>query len=479
MLNFVYHWIKFRRSDIPVHIDIPLVTRPTLEYLTKLHEMDRITLGTLSDPVVRFMSLIKPHKSAVIIGEPDLMREVFSGTHWRVFNRPHISQSPQLGHAGGLILMDNGEKWKEARAVFSSRFTTSAVHSYLPTIERETDVLIRILKERSVGGAVLDMQVLLNQFTFDAIVQTIFGSELSSLETGDTTYLNAWSDVLSMSNFMVLVEGLLGQWAWSVFGLTSRYNKAYLIIRKLAEDNLKRSQTTTVQDGCILDDVLREESTPDWMKTTDEMVQQLMTLLFAGFDTTSSTMSFAIAFLAENFEWQEKLFADIDALANLDASNLESSPILTAVIKETLRLRPSAVFGAGRSMSTDLDIEWKHGSKRATLYKAELVIAAPYIVQTHPANYADALKFSPNRWLEDPMLGGATGGNHFSYVPFGAGARKCVGEKMAWLEMRVVLANIVKNFSWQMVDESDFEQEFIGTIRLLKGCKVKLVPRAV
>jgi cytochrome P450 len=160
-----------------------------------------------------------------------------------------------------------------------------------------------------------------------------------------------------------------------------------------------------------------------------ELRDQSLSLISAGFDTTSSALSWAVAM---GFEHPDRLEAVREELAPLDAVTAQRAPVLDAFVKETLRLRPPAAAALRRTLRP-VEIAGRHVPEGQRV--------ALSILRTHldPGVFADPERFDPDRFT------GATP-DPFAYLPFGYGARHCVGAGTATALIKAGLSWLLSGY---------------------------------
>lgn len=210
---------------------------------------------------------------------------------------------------------------------------------------------------------------------------------------------------------------------WSPWG---RYLRLRARIDELLYDEIAlRRRELAAGDTHGRDDVLslllsaRDE---DGTELTDvELRDQLVTMLLAGHETTASQLAWVFERILRHPDVVERLRAEMEE---------GGSEYLDAVIKETLRSRPVAAHVA-RMLTREMEIKGYRIPART------IVAAAIFLVHHSPALYPDPRAFRPERFLK----GGAP--DHFAWIPFGGGVRRCLGVGLATLEMRVVIPAIL------------------------------------
>ena len=172
---------------------------------------------------------------------------------------------------------------------------------------------------------------------------------------------------------------------------------------------------------------------------SDDLIRdQILTMLIAGHDTSTALLAWALHLMAVHPEMMRKATAEVDSVVGRDDISAEHLPKLTYLdtfIKETLRMYPPIHVG-NRMAAQDTQIagyELKAGTR---------VMASIYLSQRDERYWDKPQKFCPARFAKGSKKPPA-----FSYVPFGAGKRTCIGAAFAQVEAKVVLARILQQFS--------------------------------
>lgn len=230
-------------------------------------------------------------------------------------------------------------------------------------------------------------------------------------------------------------------------------------------------------------EIVREDKLPASMEEND-LTKALMSLLFAGQDTTSNSLSFVFYSLSKRPDIQKIIYDEVVAEFGgkeiTDLERLEKCKMLNAALRETLRRYPAAPFGTGRTANEDFEVTYTDVTgqqKRVKFTKGTRMYAFIYGAQ----NFAPLWSSDPSVWTPERFLGDPTGGctaGLFTYSPFGGGARKCIGERLALGELRLVVASVLREFVVEGVPEVDwkFEEKFLGVIKPNK-VMVRLRPR--
>ncbi|GFQ86302.1 cytochrome P450 4C1 [Trichonephila clavata] len=197
-------------------------------------------------------------------------------------------------------------------------------------------------------------------------------------------------------------------------------------------------------------ELLLEHHLKDPSFTEEDVRQEVDMFMFAGHDTTAMSLSWTLYCLGQNPEIQQRVQEELDDIfgdeidRNIVREDLTRLKYLECVIKETLRLYPSAPFIARECEDsfTVLDHVVPAGSLCMILISE---------LHQDPESFPEPEKFVPERFLPENSVGR----HPYAYVPFSAGPRNCIGQKFAMIEEKIVLANILKKFRVTSLDPKD------------------------
>ncbi|XP_010213750.1 PREDICTED: thromboxane-A synthase-like, partial [Tinamus guttatus] len=208
------------------------------------------------------------------------------------------------------------------------------------------------------------------------------------------------------------------------------------------------------------------------MITEDEIAGQAFLFLIAGYETTTSTLSFATYLLATNPECQEKVLREVDDFSAKhiipDYENVQELPYLDMVVAETLRMYPPA-FRFTREAAKDCVVLGQRIPARAVI---EVAVGH---LHYNPDFWPEPEKFIPERFTEE-----AKKERHpFAYLPFGAGPRGCIGMRMGLLETKMTLLRILQKFRFKTCPDTEIPLQLKSkaTLGPKNGVYIQLEPR--
>jgi cytochrome P450 family 110 len=344
---------------------------------------------------------------------------------------------PFLGDRG-VILLDGAEH-RQRRQLLMPQFHGDKVQVYADAIQEITRDLI---KSWQVGNT-LNIRAEMQKITLSVILKTIFG-----LNRGEKYDLirDKLSKMLELLESPINSSFLFIPWlqqdlgAWSPWGQFVRNRAALdlLIYAEIAE----RRQSSEPGRTDILSMLIGSQDADGNGMSDRELHDELLTLLFAGHETTATAIAWAIYWINYLPEVKEKLLAEIATLGTeRDPIAISKLPYLNAVCSETLRIYPVAMLTFARTVDRPISILQGSGLSANEGYELEpgkIIMGCIYLTHHREDLYPEPHLFKPERFLERQF-------SPYEYLPFGGGVRRCVGVALAQLEIKLVLVEMLTN----------------------------------
>lgn len=229
----------------------------------------------------------------------------------------------------------------------------------------------------------------------------------------------------------------------------------------------RRAQPGTGNDALSM--LLAADDPETGYRLTDEQVRdEAMTLFLAGHETTANALTWTWYLLARHPEIEARMHAEVDALASFDEpfAAVEALPYTRRVLRESMRLYPPAWI-VGRETIRPVTLVGGYELPAQTT-----VFACALTLHRREAFYPNPLRFDPDRWLTADVP-------QFAYIPFGGGARRCIGEEFAWTEGVLVLAVLARHFRFILETDRELELEPLVTLRPKGTVPIRLLSRSV
>ncbi|MGW4093427.1 cytochrome P450 [Nocardia sp. NPDC004750] len=240
---------------------------------------------------------------------------------------------------------------------------------------------------------------------------------------------------------------------------TRRYNNANRRLRKTMNGIIADRRASGVDNGDLLSALLAVHDRESEARGTidGDVSDAVVTFFVAGTETTSSALSWVLYLLAQHPDIEAQLHAEVDSVLSgrlPDHSDLERLQVASRIVTETLRLYPPAWFFT-RTVTAGA------GLGPYELPVGSTIALSPYVIHRRADLYDDPDRFYPDRWLPDRAVASPE-----ALLPFGGGARKCIGEAFGMTE--VVLALVIIASRWRL--------ETVPGLRIRPPLSVSLVP---
>ncbi|MEH3093275.1 MAG: cytochrome P450 [Agrobacterium cavarae] len=364
----------------------------------------------ISDPTLIHEALVK---NADVLGKGDQVRRALG---------------PALG--SGLLTAD-GAHWKWQRQSVASAFRPSSLTSLQPAMLDAA----RQTRDRLLGqqGETVDIGHEMMKTTFDIIVETMMsgghGIDVERVERSITDYLrpSGWTFAL----------GVVGAPDWTPYPGRQRAMRAVEFLRSSLMSVLEeRRRNPSDRQDLVSMLISASDHETGRMMTDVEIIDNLMTFITAGHETTALGLAWTFDLLARNPECEARVLAEIEEVTQGEEMRPEHIGELNytrQVFSEAMRLYPPAPIITRTALK-----DFKLGDY---LVPEGTVMFVPiYAVHHHAAIWNEPEKFDPDRFLSD-----ATKARHrYAYMPFGAGPRVCIGNAFAVMEAVAVLAVILQ-----------------------------------
>ncbi|RZC34622.1 p450 domain containing protein, partial [Asbolus verrucosus] len=377
------------------------------------------------------------------------------------------------------------KKWLIRRRILTPAFHFSILQQFISTFNEETENLVVTLKSQCQKPFV-DINSHISQFTLKTIAETAMGTKLKFDTQKEIAYKQAIFDIGEIFLYRLLRS-------WLIVPLFNLFSPKYLaekktlkILHKFTKDVIAERQkifqeiVAPAEDEvyvgkmrlAMLDLLLRAKSKEGTIDD-DGIREEVDTFMFEGHDTTAVALGFALMLIACHKDVQDRIVQEMgEVLSDLHKkptyNDLQEMKYMERSIKEVLRLYPSVHF-ISRKLGEDMTTVSGY-----YLPKSSVVHIHIYDLHHNPDIYPDPEKFDPDRFLPENLKSR----HPFSYLPFSAGPRNCIGQRFAMLELKAAICGILANFVLEPVDTPDSIVLIPDLVlRTKDGIKIRFLPR--
>ena len=342
-------------------------------------------------------------------------------------------------------------------------FSNRHVNGFDARINGLTASLMREWEMRA-GSDILWVDREMSGLTFRIVGATLFGSDLEQ-HAGEV------AEILEVVNLNAHeIRALMTLCSWIPTPYNLKWRRAVKRLDRIVYGMIEARRRRGVGDDDLLDHLIhaQDEETGEGMDER-QMRDEVVTLMLAGHETSANALAWTLYLLGMHSDVEAQLSDGLTAALNgapATADDLPRIPYLKQVVQESMRIYPP-VWGYARRSEEPEDFGGHVLPARA------YVGIIPYALHRHPDFWQDPERFDPDRF--QPHRG--EGRHPYSYLPFAAGPRTCIGAGMAMLEIQLVLAQIVQRFRIHIVPDHPVETMAKVTLKPRYGIPVTLSRR--
>jgi cytochrome P450 len=385
-----------------------------------------------------------PWRSYVFVNEPALIKEILV-TQQHEFSKSLGTRVLSLLLGEGLLTSEE-PLHRQMRRVVQPAFHRERIAEYAGIMERDA----RDFADRLKTGETFDARAAMAELTLRIATETLFGSDVS-----DSARFVGEALRLMMGEFPWLLTPIGSLRARLPFRKTRRFWEARATLDAIIFDLIARRRKGGAARTDALSLLLAARDAETGHQPSDRQLRdEIMTLFIAGHETTANALTWALVLLAQHTQMGERAAT---------AARKGDREYLARIIKEVLRLYPPAWI-IGRETRKDVRL-----SGVVAIPAQTTVFLAPLLLHRRAEFFPEPERFDPDRWLAaDPPP--------FSYVPFGGGARRCIGEEFALVEIAIVLTSLLSRFRFTLAADAQVKMAPLVTLRPAGPVMMRVAP---
>ncbi|CAG2176636.1 unnamed protein product [Oppiella nova] len=409
-----------------------------------------------------------------------------------------------------MVISARDSEWRRLRSIMSPTFTTGKLKRMTPLIlecmDTMNDNIDKIIaKNNGQLSAPVDMKRIAGAYAMEVVIQVAFGRKVSALIESNNPIIENARKMFSTSLF-TLVKLLFVMLAPNVakmlkispfdrkvtqffrdFTLTliddrkrgletgspvKRADFLQLLLDSMKNNNQAIDGSDEYTDSKSAEKYREIQATDDMTDkslTNDELISQCVLFLLAGYESSATTLSMCLYNIAKHPDVQQILYDEITKFKEQKSSAdpyeaFFALKYMDAVIDETLRLFPAAIF-IERAPNEDYQLK----GTGITIKKDHVVHIPTYAIHRDPDNFVDPEVFRPERFLPENITH-----NPYTYLPFGAGPRNCLGMRLAQLEIKLALVYLVHRYVFHATEVKPLELGVVTASGIIKPKSVDL-----
>ena len=363
------------------------------------------------------------NRKLILTQNPDFINYILKENQ-RNYNKSELATERAVKFFGKGLLFSNGDYWLRQRRLIQPAFHREKLQGLYGIIIKTIDEFLL----QFPTGKNINIYPLVHQLSFNIILQSLFDIKLSSQIMGELSQI-----FTELQDFLIKdINQPFRRFFYPLTGTENIQLKKAKRLREIFIGIINKRKASDKNYDDLLDMLLKSkyEDTSEGM-TNEQIVDEVLILIFAGHETTANTLSWMLYLLSTNKDTVQKL---TDSFYGSTIHECLNNEYLKATINEVMRLYPAA-WMTERVAIEDDEFEGISFPKNT--------IIIPFFFGLHRDKklWTEELKFDPERFISDTKVVKSK-----NYFPFGAGPRMCIGNNFAMAEMSFFIFSFLKKF---------------------------------
>ncbi|XP_071571194.1 cytochrome P450 9e2-like [Temnothorax nylanderi] len=413
-------------------------------------------------PDAKYVGLMEFGKPGVLVRDPELIKDIMVKEFESFPDHRSFIDASVEPLFGKNILSLRGDRWREMRNTLSPSFTASKMKFMFDLISECSHNVVNYLVDNPEVCHVIETKEVFRRYTNDVIATTAFGISVNSMKDPDNEFYMRGIEISKFSS------GLLAIAKFMLFRACPRLAKSIGLsffppatsqfFKKIVEETIR----TREEQGIVRPDMIHllmqardKEGAGLHKMTLDDIVSQAAMFFFAGFDTSSTLMCFAVHELTVNQGIQDRLREEVqqhlaEGNGKISYESLSKMSYMDTVISETLRKYPPTIL-TDRLCAKRYELPpSRPGCKNVIVEPNDVLMFPIHGLHHDPEYFPNPDKFNPERFSEenkDKIL-------PYTYLPFGHGPRKCIGNRFVLMEAKILIAHLLQKFTLKTTEKT-------------------------
>jgi cytochrome P450 len=372
---------------------------------------------------------------AFVINNADALKHILINNHKNYLKGVVFERVKML--LGNGIIVSDGELWRRQRRMIQPAFAKDVIAKLCAGIQRCNLAILKAWEKND--GQTVNITQLTNELALEIILRSIFGADYETQILQD-----------DINPFAILTETNTRD-----LQLAAKFRSLGKIVQAVIDH--RRSSSSTSVDFLNTFMQARDKDSAEPM-TDKQMIDEVMTLIVAGSETSAATMNWIWFLLSQHAEIEARVHAEIDSLEFDQAPSFEQISELKYVrqaTEEALRLYPPVWLYSRKAIDDDVvaGVHIPAGSD---------IFISPYFLHRNTRYWVDPERVDPERFSEEAVKQR----HKQAYIPFSAGPRRCIGDFFGIVEAQMHIAILAKRFRLSMAEIKQLELEPEVNLRL-------------
>ncbi|NXM74904.1 C340 protein, partial [Serilophus lunatus] len=477
----IWPYQTFKKLGIPGPRPLPFVGT-FLEYKNGVHNFDQKCFEKYG----RIWGFYDGRRPVLAVLDPILIKNILVKECYTIFtNRRNFGLNGLLESA---INVAADEQWKRIRTVLSPTFTSGRLKEMFHIINHYGEKLVKNIEKKVANDELVAAKDIFGAYSMDVVASTSFSVNIDSMSNPKDPFVTNIKKFLELSLlsplflFSVLfpfIVPVLKRMKFTLFPaeVIDFFKEVFIKMKMEREKGSSMDRVDFLQlmiesqnsDGGSKS----AEANLDKSLSDEEILAQSLIFVFAGYETTSSTLSYVAYNLATHPDVQQRLQDEVDANLPNKApptyNAITQMEYLDMVVNECLRLYPAG----GRIERVCKETVELNG---VTIPKGMVVVIPAFVLHRDPEYWPEPDEFRPERFSKENK----EKFDPYTFLPFGAGPRNCIGMRFALLVVKVAVVVLLQNFSFRTCKDTPIPLvlDSKGFMQPKKPIVLKMVPRA-
>jgi cytochrome P450 len=401
----------------------------------------------------------------VFLNHPEYIREVLVVQNDNFIKERTVQRTKML-LGEGMITSEDAQH-RAQRQVAQPAFHRQRVQEYATAIVDEAGRARESWKDGEKRDIAIDMMHL----TLKIVARTLFVTDLENevLELAD-----AINRIMGLYNFLVMLpaaEWLVHLRPPGLAAFVRARKRIDAVVYRMIDAHRRRGGNGNSLLDLMLAASPDESQRDEGPEAQQALRDQVITIFLAGYETVANALIWTWYLLSQNPDCEQRCHEEVDSVLQGRLPTAEDVPRLRyveMVMAESMRLYPPA-WAMGRYARNDFQLGAFRLPARTT------VLISQFVTHRDPRYFPDPLRFDPERFTAEAKARRAK----FTYFPFGAGVRQCIGESFAWMEGVLVLATFLQKWRLRLVPGQRIEPQPLITLRPKYGMRMQIEARGL
>ncbi|KAL7026329.1 hypothetical protein ACKWTF_013862 [Chironomus riparius] len=385
--------------------------------------------------------------------DPDLIKHILMKDFSHFHDRGMYHNKEADPTSAHLLSLD-GQDWRDRRTKMSPIFTSGKMKMMFENVDRISDKLAEVLQKNIKTSNVHDMKRWSQKFTADNIGNVAFGLECNCIEDEHSVFMKYGRRLLDLKPFEIIKF---------IFAMNLPYLARVLKVRSNPKDAGDFFLNTFMQtfeyrqtNNIVRNDFVSLLLGLKHLYTPLELAAEEFLVFAAGYETSSTLMTFTLYELALNQDIQDKLREEITTRIEENDGKLTYELLfelkyLDMVINESLRKYPPIPILFRKCVK-----DYKIPGTDLTIPKGIKALINVYSLHHDPEYFTDPSKFDPERFSDENIKTIKP----FTFLPFGEGQRNCIGMRFGQMQSKMAILKLIKNFKFSPCEKTLIPMEF-------------------